>query len=375
MKDNIVDYFIQMVRINSESGHEKEFAAFITDELLELGAKIEIDGFSIGEKDGSGNIFASFPGDIELEPILFCCHLDTVKPGIDIEPIIEDGIIRSKGNTILGSDDKSGIAQLLFALKKLKENNVPLPPIEMLFTSCEEIGLLGAKHFDNSVLKSKQGFALDSMKIGDIVIAAPAQNTIQIEFTGRKAHAGFEPEKGVNAIKVTAEAVKDMKLGRIDEETTANLGVIYGGQANNIVPDSVIVTGEVRSHSEEKLESYTRELFLNAQTAVNNSTDSGLKVDSSREYHSFSLNPELPYLQIAAEAFREIGVEPVFTKAGGGSDANVLNKDGIKVAVIGTGMDKVHTCEEQIRVRDLEMGTVWIEEFINLYVNSRGVYD
>ncbi len=373
MKDNIVDYFMQMVRIDSESGNEKEFATFLTDELLQLGAKLEIDGFSNGGTEGSGNICACIPGDVDMEPILFCCHMDTVKPGVGIEPVIENEYIRSSGDTILGGDDKSGIAQLLFALKNLKENNVALPPIEMLFTACEEIGLLGAKYFESSVLKARFGFALDSMKIGHIVVAAPAQNTIKLIFNGKTAHAGFEPEKGVSAITLTANAVKDMQLGRIDHETTANLGVIYGGRANNIIPDSVFVTGEVRSHSEEKLEQYTRELFLKANSTVNGTAEAGLVTDSVREYDSFNLNPELPFLQLASQAFKEIGVEPSFVKAGGGSDANILNKDSIQVAVIGTGMDKVHTCNEQISIRDLELGTVWIEEFINLYISNRGV--
>jgi len=373
MKNNLADYFMQMVRIDSESGEENEFAAFITDELLRLSAHIEIGGFSDSGHGCAGNIFATIPGRVEMDPILFCCHLDTVKPGKNIEPYIEDGIIKSKGDTILGSDDKSGIAQLLYALYNLQESGIDLPPVEILFTACEEIGLLGAKYFDSTVLKSKFGFALDSKKIGDIVIGAPAQNTLQFVFKGKKAHAGFEPEQGVNAIKVCSHAIENMKIGRIDEETTANIGVIHGGSANNIIPDHVIVTGEVRSHSEEKLEDYTKQLLDNALSAVTDTTDSELFYDVTREYDSFYLDKDLPFLKLAVKAYDNIGMESELLKAGGGSDANVLNQAGIMMAVIGTGMDKVHTPEEQITVRDLELGSVWIEELISIYGNSKEI--
>jgi tripeptide aminopeptidase len=371
MKDSIVDYFLQMVKIDSESGDEREFAAFITDELLHLGADVTIDGFNNSSLNCSGNIYAFFSGRIDLEPLLFCCHLDTVKPGKGIEPYIEDGLIRSRGETILGSDDKSGIAELLFAINNIRQSGVDMPPLELIFTSCEEIGLLGAKYFDSSVLKSKHGFALDSMEVGNIVIGAPAQNTLSFEFLGKTAHAGFEPEKGVNAIKVAAHALGEIPIGRIDEETTVNMGVILGGYANNIVPDKVIVTGEIRSHSEEKLELLTQQIETKARVAVEKLNHADMRMKVTREYDSFLLDMNQPLLQIAAQAFRNIGVEPKVQKSGGGSDANVFNKSGIQMAVIGTGMDKVHTTDEQISIRSLELVSVWIEELISLYGNSR----
>ncbi|MBN2830575.1 MAG: M20/M25/M40 family metallo-hydrolase [Candidatus Cloacimonetes bacterium] len=371
MKDNIVDYFMQMVRIGSESGNEREFAAFITDELLHLGADVTIDGFSNSSHGCSGNIYAYFSGRIELEPLLFCCHIDTVKPGIDIDPYVEDGVIKSRGNTILGSDDKSGIVELLFAIHNLRLSGFDMPPLEILFTSCEEIGLLGAKYFDSSILKSKYGFALDSMEVGNIIIGAPAQNTLNFEFIGKTAHAGFEPEKGVNAIKVAAHALDEIQVGRIDEETTINFGVILGGYANNIVPDKVIVSGEIRSHSEEKLETLTNQVINKAKAAVEEFPKADMIYDVTREYNSFLLDENNFYLKLAAQAFKNIGISPQLLKSGGGSDANILNKDGIQMAVIGTGMDKVHTVDEQIKVRDLEVISVWIEELINLYGNSK----
>src|SRR5690554_541101 len=254
-EERMVQEFMKYVKISSPSTKEKEFADFIKGELEDLGMSVTMD--NVGEKFGSnsGNIIARLAGDRKSEPLLFSCHLDTVSPEEGIVPIIKGDAIYSQGDTILGADDKAGIAAVIEALKVLKENNIQHGPIEVVFSVCEEKGLLGAKYLDYNHVQSKRAFVLDSGgDPGEIIIQGPAQDSFHVKIRGKAAHAGVSREEGISAIVVAAHAISGMKLLRIDEETTANIGVIQGGDATNIVAPEVVLEGEARSLDEKKLD-------------------------------------------------------------------------------------------------------------------------
>ena len=366
-----MNYFLSLVKIDSESKEELYMATKLKEDLIALGAQVSFD--NANEKTGGncGNLYAYFPGKIDKEPLLFCAHMDTVVPGKEIKPKIENGIITSDGTTILGADDKSGIAEFIEAVRELKEQNIAHAPIEALFTISEEIGLLGAKYLDYSLIKSKIGYALDSHKVGNITIGAPSQNSMKYVVIGKEAHAGAEPENGVNAIKIAAEAIAKMPLGRIDEETTANIGIISGGKATNIVPNQVVMHGEARSHSQDKLKKVTTQMseILEETAAKYKLGDFQAKVEIEvrEEYQAFHLNENENVVQLAKRAAEKIGLEFETSVGGGGSDANIFNRHGLKIAVAGTGMNRVHTVQEFILTKDLENGKNWVKSIIKEY--------
>ncbi len=372
--NNIVDYFLSLVKIDSESKEEKNVALKLADDLKKMGAEVKFD--NANEKTGGniGNLYAYFKGNLEKEPILFCAHMDTVTPGKNIKPVIKDGIIFSDGTTILGSDDKSGIAEIVWAIKTLQEENADLPPIEVLFTISEEIGLLGAKYLDYSMIKSKFGYAFDSHRIGEIVLGAPYQNSMEYIVYGKESHAGAAPELGINAVKISAEAITKMPLGRIDEETTSNIGIIEGGRATNIVPAKVIMKAEARSRNLDKLNDVTQKmsdaLLETAKKYVLGEYKAKVDIKVEREYDAFLIPEDDNTVILAKEAAEKIGIEFTSAVGGGGSDANIFSAKGIKMLIAGSGMNKVHTKEEYIPIKDLEDGAKWIMEIIKLYAEK-----
>ncbi len=372
---NIVDYFISLVQINSESKEEKDVALKLAEDLKNLGGQVKFDDANKQTGGNIGNLYAYFKGDINKPPILFCAHMDTVKPGKNIKPIIKNNIIFSDGTTVLGSDDKSGIAEIVWAIKTLKESNATLPPIEVLFTISEEIGLLGAKYLDYSMIKSKFGYAFDSHRIGEIVLGAPYQNSMTYTVYGKESHAGAAPELGINAIKLAAEAITKMPLGRIDEETTSNVGIIEGGKATNIVPAKVIMKAEARSRNLDKLNAVTQKMSDALLETAKNYTlgEHKAKVDIEvrREYDAFLIDENDKAVLLAKKAAEKLAIEFTSAVGGGGSDANIFNSKGIKMLIAGSGMNKVHTKEEYIPIEDLENGANWIMEIIKLYAEEK----
>jgi tripeptide aminopeptidase len=290
--------------------------------------------------------------------------MDTVVPGKNINPLREGEKIISTGETILGADDKAGIAAILEALHLIRENNILYGDIEILFTICEEVGLCGAKNLDVSQLKAQIGFILDAGgQVGQIIISAPSQNSLDFTIRGKSAHAGTNPEEGINAIQVAGVALSRMKLGRIDEETTANIGIISGGKATNIIPDEVILKGEVRSRNEGKLEKYTKELKkITEDTAQEFKARAEVKIN--REYQCYNLSPDDQVVKIARKAAKDIGLQSLLRPSGGGSDANVFNKKGIPSVTLAVGMEKVHTIEEYILIKELKNATEYILSII-----------
>lgn len=361
----LIESFMELVRMDSISREERNIADFLIEKLENLGLEVIVD--QAGEKVGanSGNIIARLNGNTKVAtPIMFAAHMDTVVPGKNINPLREGEKIISTGETILGADDKAGIAAILEALHLIRENNILYGDIEILFTICEEVGLCGAKNLDVSQLKAQIGFILDAGgQVGQIIISAPSQNSLDFTIRGKSAHAGVNPEEGINAIQVAGVALSRMKLGRIDEETTANIGIISGGKATNIIPDEVILKGEVRSRNEGKLEKYTKELRkITEDTAQEFKARAEVKIN--REYHCYNLSPDDLVVKIARKAAKDIGLQSLLRPSGGGSDANVFNKKGIPSVALAVGMEKVHTIEEYILIKELKNATEYILSII-----------
>lgn len=369
--EGIRDYFIQMVKIDSESRNERAFMDWLKQELAGMGAKCEEDNAHLKTGGNAGNLYAYLPGKIDKPPLLLCAHVDTVKPGNGIKPVIKDGRIYSDGTTVLGADDKSGVAEMLWGIKRYLQSGQSHAPLELLFTISEEVGLLGAKHFDKSKLTSALGYAFDSQDIGEFMIAAPAQNTIKLTIHGKEAHAGVEPEKGINAIRIAAEAIAAVPIGRIDFETTANIGIIQGGTATNVVPNKVEIAGEARSHNPEKLAQVTRDIISTFEHAIArhklDNCAARLEVKAETEYQSFCMQENHPVVQLARQAVANLGFSEKFIKGGGGSDANIIIASGVPMIVAGTGMYRYHTVEEYIDISDLEKGADLVCELIRLY--------
>lgn len=357
-------FFLDLVHIDSHSREEKEVAAYIKTHLEALGVDVVMD--DTGEKIGGncGNLFARLTGPLtgKVEPLLFCAHMDTVVPGKGVKPVEKNGVIYSSGDTVLGADDKSGIAALLEMVHVLKENSLPYGEIELLFTVAEEIGLMGAKNFDTTILKSKRAYFLDTENANFIGVGAPSAYRMTYRVFGLEAHAGLSPEKGMSAILVAAKAIQAMPLGRIDSETTANIGVIEGGTATNIVPKLVSMRGEARSHNDAKLELQVKAMnqafdrAIEATSTIIDDQEVRARVEETRnlEYKAFSISRDRPIYQLAAKAGSEAGLKMVPEVSGGGSDANIFNAKGIESVVLGTGMQDPHTVKEHIRFQDLQ---------------------
>lgn len=361
-QERIKNLLLEFVQIDSHSRKEREIAERIKKYCEEMGAQVEID--DAGEKVGgnSGNVIARFPGTItSAEPIMMSAHMDTVVPGEGVKPIVEGDIIRTDGTTVLGGDDKSGCVVILEVIKSLQEQNIPHTPIEAIFSICEEVGLLGAKNVDVTKIKAKYGIVFDSDDPGFLFTKGPSANHMEYRIHGLESHAGVAPEEGISAIKIAAEAISVMKLGRIDEETTANIGQIEGGMATNITPNLVVLKGEARSHSEEKLEAQTAHMtkcFEDAAakyevTVAGKTTKASVEAQVVREYSSMDVPDASHVVQLVLKAAQRMGLDVKTMASGGGCDANVFNRKGIECANLGTGMRAIHTVKEWLDVKDM----------------------
>ncbi|MBE3587982.1 MAG: M20/M25/M40 family metallo-hydrolase [Thermoanaerobacteraceae bacterium] len=360
----ILAEFLELVQVDSVSGQEERLAALLVERLRELGLAVRERG--CGKNGKTGNLLATLPPRGCANYLFLCAHMDTVEPGQGVRPVVENGIVRSSGDTILGGDDKAGIAIILEAIRVIQENNLEHPGLEVVFTTGEEIGLLGARELDCRLLRSSMGYVLDcDGSPGTMVVQAPTQDKIAAQIRGRAAHAGINPEEGINAIQVASHAIAAMSLGRLDEETTANIGIISGGKAINIVPDSCRLEGETRSLNGAKCRARTAAMVsLLKDTAAR----FGAQVDVVTEtlYHEFKLSPDHPAVRFAVRAAENLGLAPRLIRTGGGSDANIFNHRGITCVNLGIGMSKVHTCDEFIRVADLVTSARYLLEIIRV---------
>ncbi|HWI55382.1 MAG TPA: M20/M25/M40 family metallo-hydrolase, partial [Desulfobacteria bacterium] len=349
--------------------HERDIADYLIGKMTEMGLNVIEDqaGKSIGNIAGreTGNIIATLKGNVPNAPtLLFSAHMDTVEPGRGVQPVIKDDVIYSDGTTVLGSDDKAGIAAVLEALQTIRDEELPHGDIEIVFTVSEEVGLLGAKNLDYKRLKAVYGFVTDcDGSAGTIITKAPSQHRITASIIGKAAHAGINPEVGVNAIYVASSAISKMQLGRIDEETTANIGVIQGGKATNIIPELVNIEGETRSIDPDKLEEQTNKIVKTLEEVA---VEMGAKAIVKTEllYPRLKLEESDKAVALAVRAAENLGLKPVLVSTGGGSDANIFNGYGIPTVNLGIGMSKVHSTEEFIKIEDLVMNAGYVLEII-----------
>jgi tripeptide aminopeptidase len=356
-KKRLVASFIKYVKVDSLSKQEKKFSKILRAELSRLGIRMVEDNAAKPLKGDCGNLFGTLKGNVKNAPrILLNAHIDTVVPGIGIKPVIRKGVIRSDGKTILGADNKAGVVAIMEVLRVIKEKKIPHGDIDVLFTVAEEIGLCGAKFIDKKFLKADFGLVLDGGDIDKIINKAPSQDSIEVEIIGKAAHAGVHPEDGINAIKVAGIALSKMKLGRIDKETTSNIGIINGGLATNIVPDSVILKGEARSHNIKKMKGQV-EHMRNAFNKACKSSKAKLKFKVTPSYRAFEVSEKHKAIRLAKIAANDIGIGPKIKATGGGSDANIFNSLGLPCIILGVGADNVHTNKENVAIKDLVKGT------------------
>jgi len=368
-RKRLVTEFMEMVRMDSESRREAQMAARLQEKLEQLGFTVYVDDTGSQTGSNTGNLLARLPGSAEAPALLFSAHMDTVTPGRRIKPVEENGVLRSAGDTVLGADDKAGIAAILEAVRVLQEQQLPHGDLELVFTVCEEVGLAGAKFLDFSRLTSKMGYVLDSNGApGNIINQGPSQDEIYAEMLGVAAHAGINPEDGVNAVQVAAKAIANMQLGRIDHETTANIGIISGGIAINIVPDKVMIRGEARSLQEQKRRQQTRAMCEALELAAR---EGGAQVEIKVEtmYPPMAVPADAPVVQLAQQAALAIGLKPEVKGTGGGSDTHFYNQHGISAVNLGIAMQKVHTTDEFITVNDLVLDAAFVLAIINTSVS------
>ena len=347
---DVLPLFLELAAIPSPSGQEEAVAERVHAYLRGLGAEVETDEAGnllvrLVATDGTGE---------GAEPVFLCAHLDTVPPTGALEPVVEDGVVRNAGGTILGADDKAAVAAILEAARLLLAEGRPHAGVELLFTTREETGLEGAFAFDVSRLRARLGVVYDySGPVGEIVVAAPSGRTIDALFTGRPAHAGINPEDGRSAVLAAARAISDLRLGRIDGETTANVGLIQGGTALNCVPATCRVAAEARSRDERKLAELVQEMLDSFAFAA---TVSECEIEAAVEdkYRGYRLAPDDPALLLARTALERAGFTPRDVEVGGGADVNVFVERGLWCVNVANGMAKVHTAEEEIAVADLE---------------------
>ncbi|MFQ3574697.1 MAG: M20/M25/M40 family metallo-hydrolase [Thermodesulfovibrionales bacterium] len=359
-KERLIDTFIELIKINSPSFSEKTICNHLNTLLRNCGFKTTIQDFGrsinlIGFKEGHDNT---------IPTLILSAHMDTVQPTEGLSYSIDDERIKSTGNTILGADDKSAIAQIIEAIRVIQETNIEHGDIEIVFTSAEEKGLIGAKSLDYASLKGKMALVIDSTgSVGRIIIAAPTHLTYELTVNGKSAHAGIEPEKGINAIRVVSEIIANIPDGRIDSVTTANVGYIRGGGETNVVPAEVTIKGEIRSHDRETLNK-TIQRLKDTINDVCEKASTKYSLKESIEYESFRIDNDDAFLSIVKQAYENVGINPELAVSGGGSDANIFNHKGIKAINISNGMQSVHTNEEYILIDDLVKGASVIVEII-----------
>jgi tripeptide aminopeptidase len=360
-QERLLATFLELVQIDNPSHGEAMIAAHIRGLLEALGLAVE--------EDAVHNLLARVPG--EGEPLLLNAHMDSVAPCVGVRPLVADGMVRSSGDTVLGADDLAGVAAIIEGVRASLERGEPHRAAELLLTVQEEVGLVGAAAFDTSKLQARAGVTLDSGgDFGGITIAAPSQDSLYIVVTGRAAHAGVAPERGISAIAVAAQALAAMPLGRIDSETTANIGIIKGGQATNIIPERVELWGEARSHDQEKLSDQVGAMVAALEAAAS-AAGGSVKVDITRKYDSYRLAEDLPIIQRIATALRAIGFEPRYQVSGGGSDVNILAQHGLQIANVSVGYREIHSTGEYIAVADLERSAELVARLLEVDAGSK----
>ncbi|MFD0827678.1 tripeptidase T [Neobacillus sp. M.A.Huq-85] len=369
-QERLLNEFLELVQIDSETKYETEIAKVLKQKFSELGLEVFEDDTTAQTGHGAGNLICTLPATKEgVDPIYFTSHMDTVVPAKGVKPSIKDGYVVTDGTTILGADDKAGLAAMFEMIRVLKEQNIDHGLIQFVITAGEESGLVGAKALDPSLMKAKFGYALDSDGlVGNVVVAAPTQAKVKAVIYGKTAHAGVAPEKGVSAITIAAKSIAKMPLGRIDSETTANIGRFEGGQATNIVCDRVDILAEARSLIPEKMQAQVQKMKDAFETVAK---EMGGKAEVNVEvmYPGFKFGEGDQVVEIACKAAGKIGRSCELQHSGGGSDANVIAGFGIPTVNLAVGYEEIHTTNERMPVEELyklaEMTLAIIDEVTN----------
>ncbi|AXZ23371.1 M20/M25/M40 family metallo-hydrolase [Staphylococcus warneri] len=368
-KERLLDTFLELVKINSETGNEEKIQPILKQKFEALGLKVEEDQASQTDGLGANNLVCTMPSNIsnkDVPKLYFTSHMDTVVPGLDIKPHVEeDGYIYSDGTTILGSDDKAGLAAIIEAITTINEQHLSHGQIQFVITVGEESGLLGAQALDTSLLDADFGYAIDaSVDVGTTVVGAPTQMKINTTINGKTAHAST-PDEGISAINIAAKAISKMHLGQIDDLTTANIGKFHGGSATNIVADEVIIEAEARSHNDQSIEKQVQHM---KDTFEQTAKDLGgqAHVEIEKSYPGFKVNDDELVTKIAKESAVTLGLKGNTVISGGGSDGSIINTYGIPSVILGVGYENIHTTSERIAVKDLNMLTSQVLKIIEL---------
>jgi tripeptide aminopeptidase len=354
-QDEVVSLFTELAALPSPPGDERVVADRVAAYLRDLGLEVTEDDAGTRIGSNAGNLYARLqPTDGGGTPLFFCAHLDTVPPEAAIEPVLEDGVIRNAAGTILGADNKAAVAVMLEATRQVLSENRPHGGIELLFTPKEEVGLHGAAAFDHNQLHARVGYVYDqAAPIGEVILGAPYAHSMEVRFHGRASHAGMYPEEGRSAIAAAAKAIADFKLGRVDEDSTANVGIISGGTAGNIVPEWCSFLAEARSHDPQKLADLVREMLESATFAAG-LEDCQVETEVHKSYSGYRFKRDAFVVRLARSALERAGYEPTFKLSGGAADANVFNERGLACVNLANGMAEIHTPHEHIAAEDLE---------------------
>ena len=342
-RERLVQTFCELVKIDSPSGEEQAIAAELTLRLRRLGLNVT--------RDGHGNLIASEDAQAQ---IILSAHMDTVEPGRGIKPRVEGNTIVSDGTTILGGDCKAGVAAILEALESIKEDSAPHRAVEVALTREEEVGLVGARRLDLSMITAGEAVVFDGEgPASQITSASPTYEGFDVEITGRAAHAGVEPEKGLSAIRIAAEIISRLPQGRLDEESTFNIGTIEGGTVRNAVPEKTLVRGEFRSRNLETLDSMRLQLAQTISEVRKSFPDAVIEDHLRTEFEAYTLTDDDPATMLVTAALRSLGLEPYMRPSGGGTDGNVLRRHGISAVVVGMADHNMHTVREYVTIPDL----------------------
>jgi len=372
-RERMVESLLDLVKIDSQSKEELPVAQRLMSDLQAIGADVRIDDAGSKVGGNSGNVIARFAGTKpDAPPLLLSAHMDTVPPGRGVKPVRMSDRIKTDGTTVLGGDDKSGVAVILEVLRALKENAVPHGDIEVAFSICEEIGLLGAKNLDVAALRAREAIVLDATHASFCFTQAPSADHFEFTVHGLEAHAGLAPETGISAVRVAAEAIAAMPLGRIDALTTSNIVIVSGGAATNVVPNECVVRGEARSLDDATLDKTTAAIRLCFQEAAARATATvdgkvqraWIEERSGRDYESMHVPDSDPLVRGLLAAAAAAGTAVTTASIGGGCDANVFNRRGIRAVNFGTGMRDIHTVNEWLDLADFYTCADVVLEFV-----------
>ncbi len=363
--EHIVEQFIQLARIDGVSFKERQIADWVISRVKSWNHECIEDNAARSIGGNTGNLIIRIPGkDTPGPPLLLAAHMDTVSSTAGLEPVIRDGVISSDGSTILGADNRAGMAIILYTLEFLSMHNVDHRPLEIVFTVAEEKGMYGSRALDFGLLQAKEGYILDcSRRPGAYVATTPTALDFNLAFLGRASHAAVSPEKGINALTMAMRALSEFPVGRIDADTVANIGSIKGGHATNVVPDRIKVTGEIRSFEQKRLNEL-RQLLCDKSHSQAHAMGGKVEIDFRNGFTGFKLFPHEPVVQRLEKALKTLGYEPDPLVYYGGSDANVFNNKNMTAVNIGIGASNPHSHQEFIHIQDLVDGVKLVLDLV-----------